>query len=396
MNDNAYSFVYIGKEINSLLVMCCFYSDGLVVNLPPCEAKGLTSPLLAPLYSSTFAFSRCHAEKKALNDPNLLYLFDGDDFVKFARLWTHGYDVYTPSKVLAYHDYQNTMKKLPGTLKRYDALGSLVNTEQHAVIAPSEWSTRGRNPPYRRQLYENTLRRVRYLLGEEGRNREALQDLSRYGLGTKRSWKELQVFTGIDLSNRKVVADRCKALQWVSYHYDEDPEVSTGDVWGLASEVATRGGRNLPFLVDHAMLNSYPSSSYTKLVIDASSSADIQGEIAPPRDVVVDRNEEHPSVNPGKEDEAHVHYGKELWSVFQAVDTFLEDIVYDVEIRLLPPGSQEQPQREHVGKRALKLVLVVAPLFVVIVFLAFYVLCGGSLFSFMPRNKYFTGGLKRI
>lgn len=58
---------------------------GYIVNLPPTEAVHLPHPILAPLYSSGFSFSKCHAEHKVPNDPNLQLMFDGDEFIKFAR-----------------------------------------------------------------------------------------------------------------------------------------------------------------------------------------------------------------------------------------------------------------------------------------------------------------------
>ncbi len=57
----------------------------MIVNLPPTSAAHLTSPILAPLYSAGFSFSKCHAERKAPNDPNLQVVFDMDEFPKFAR-----------------------------------------------------------------------------------------------------------------------------------------------------------------------------------------------------------------------------------------------------------------------------------------------------------------------
>jgi hypothetical protein len=41
----------------------------MAVNLPPLAAEGLNKPILSPLWSAAFSFSKCHAEKKvyALN-----------------------------------------------------------------------------------------------------------------------------------------------------------------------------------------------------------------------------------------------------------------------------------------------------------------------------------------
>ena len=50
--------------------------------------------------SSGFSFSKCHAEIKVPADPHLHQIFDGEEFSKYARFWTRGYDVYTPNKVI--------------------------------------------------------------------------------------------------------------------------------------------------------------------------------------------------------------------------------------------------------------------------------------------------------
>ncbi len=57
----------------------------MIVNLPPTAAIALAEPILAPLYSAGFAFSKCHAERKVPNDPNLQEIFEADEFPKFAR-----------------------------------------------------------------------------------------------------------------------------------------------------------------------------------------------------------------------------------------------------------------------------------------------------------------------
>lgn len=44
-------------------------------------------------------------ELKTPADPHLHQLFYGEEVSKFARLWTRGYDVYTPYKNIAFHDY---------------------------------------------------------------------------------------------------------------------------------------------------------------------------------------------------------------------------------------------------------------------------------------------------
>ena len=46
------------------------------------------------------SFSKCHAVRKVPYDPNLHFIFDGEEFSRMARFWTKGYDVYSPSRVI--------------------------------------------------------------------------------------------------------------------------------------------------------------------------------------------------------------------------------------------------------------------------------------------------------
>eukprot|EP01041_Mallomonas_annulata_P012783 gene12784-26953_t len=91
---------------------------GMLRNQLATTAIHLSEPILAPLWAAGFSFSKCHVP----NDPNLPMIFDGEEFSKFARLWTRGYDVYSPSKPIVGHDYMNKM-------------GQSVN--------PTEWSRNG-------------------------------------------------------------------------------------------------------------------------------------------------------------------------------------------------------------------------------------------------------------
>lgn len=154
------------------------------------------------------------------------------------RLWTHGYDIYTPSEPIVFHDYAQSMELLPGTMKRTDALGRIVNSNpNNNVNSPMEWLTRGRNNIYRRQLYENSLRRLSLMLGldQAVSSPTDLMALTHYGLGPKRSLSQLMSFTGIDLKRKRIAGDRCVELHWVPYSYDQGKRAyfssSEGFIW---------------------------------------------------------------------------------------------------------------------------------------------------------------------
>ena len=73
-------------------------AHGAVRNEQAAAAGHLRRPLLAPLWGAGLSFSKCHAEKAVPYDEHLHYTFDGEEFSRGARLWTHG-----PSKRFAEH-----------------------------------------------------------------------------------------------------------------------------------------------------------------------------------------------------------------------------------------------------------------------------------------------------
>ena len=62
-----------------------------------------TNPRCNQPTNQGLSFSKCHAEKAIMNDPKLNQIFDGEEFGRGARLWTSGYDFYTPHKNYVFH-----------------------------------------------------------------------------------------------------------------------------------------------------------------------------------------------------------------------------------------------------------------------------------------------------
>eukprot|EP01034_Spumella_vulgaris_P023254 gene23254-29459_t len=342
----------------------------MVVNLPPTSAVHLSSPILSPLYSSGFAFSKCHAELKAPPDPNLQVVFEVDDFTKFARLWTRGYDVYTPSKIVVAHDYEHALGAHPGA----------------EALDPMRWVQNGMTPEFTRLLYDNSIKRVATLLAfpEGQKDLTALSLLTSYGLGNKRTLDQLIDFTGIDTRSKQVFADRCVELQWVPFKPDADPYTTSGDVWGGAPQMLSKGGANVP-LVSSGTVELLPASVFTETVgsiqrrrVAAVQSVD-NGETAP------DSKQQHlrgkgadGAVVPSRggrieqvEEEvvaAFQHRGKELWWIFQSVDTAVEALMNHIDAEV---GMGH-------GHRVVKLILLVTPLFVFVLGGAIWVMTSGS------------------
>ncbi|RHY23043.1 hypothetical protein DYB32_009321 [Aphanomyces invadans] len=72
---------------------------------------GATLPQLTALWGAGFSFSKCHAEKRVRIDPHTLWMFDGEEFLRASHLWTHGYDMYSPSISVIYHNYSSVPER---------------------------------------------------------------------------------------------------------------------------------------------------------------------------------------------------------------------------------------------------------------------------------------------
>ncbi|KAL7563395.1 hypothetical protein ACA910_016495 [Epithemia clementina (nom. ined.)] len=72
---------------------------------PDAYVEGHSRPLLSHAWSAALSFAKCHLEETVPYDPFSFYAMPVEQFVRYARMWTRGYDTYTPTKNYVYHDY---------------------------------------------------------------------------------------------------------------------------------------------------------------------------------------------------------------------------------------------------------------------------------------------------
>lgn len=124
-----------------------------------------------------FLFIRGQALIETPFDPNLDMLFMGEELLYFARLYTRGWNLYTPNENVAYH-----------------------------------WYIRENQPRFQTDLrfYKKTnidpKQTVMNKLGYYGKS----PDIGTYGLGTIRSIDEFWNYIGVDKYNMNVIHDNCK------------------------------------------------------------------------------------------------------------------------------------------------------------------------------------------
>ena len=109
-------------------------------------------------------------------DPSLDYLFVGEEILHSIRIWTAGYDIFTPNENIAFHEYTRSEKPKIWTDKVY--------TDEEA------------------------FQKVKELIGLENK-KDHLKGY-KYNIGAKRTLEEYYSFAGIDLKNKKVTKNFCR------------------------------------------------------------------------------------------------------------------------------------------------------------------------------------------
>ncbi|GAB3444627.1 GlcNAc-transferase family protein [Insolitispirillum peregrinum] len=111
-------------------------------------------------------------------DPYLY--FQGEEISLAVRLWSHGWDLFTPNQAVAYHDYTPR----PSRPRHWED--------------QKDWAV----------LRQRAAKRVRHMLGMEqypaSAEDPALRDIDRYGLGRVRSLASYEAASGIDFRVRLI------------------------------------------------------------------------------------------------------------------------------------------------------------------------------------------------
>lgn len=142
------------------------------------------APLPGAFVAAGFMFSRADVMREVPYDPYLY--FDQEEICYALRLFTHGWDVYSASRQFLYHYYNTGDTGRPMHWEDLQKGGS-DEARQHAGHA---------------------LERLNYLTGyRTSAPAGALVDMERYGLGTVRSIRDFEDYTGIDFK-KKVAGKR--------------------------------------------------------------------------------------------------------------------------------------------------------------------------------------------
>uniref|UniRef100_A0A6C0DPI7 Glycosyltransferase n=1 Tax=viral metagenome TaxID=1070528 RepID=A0A6C0DPI7_9ZZZZ len=114
-------------------------------------------------------------------DPNLDFLFVGEEIGHSIRIWTAGYNIYTPSENIVYHEYERKGKPKVWDDNHYSDMDAFEKIKQ--IIGLDSDHTLPGNIKY---------------------------NLDKYGLGKERTLEDYYAFAGIDLKNKRVYKNFCR------------------------------------------------------------------------------------------------------------------------------------------------------------------------------------------
>lgn len=147
-------------------------------------------PLRGAFINAGFSFSRSEIIEEVPFDPYMY--FDQEEITYALRLFTHGWDIYSPRRQMLYH-YYNTGKE---------------------SVRPLHWSDMHQKDTDRIRFLRNRgLNRFNHLTGYRlSSDPEVVKELDLYGFGKVRSLKDYEDYTGIDFKNKVASEKAMRAL----------------------------------------------------------------------------------------------------------------------------------------------------------------------------------------
>ena len=152
-----------------------FIPEGAIFFLPADvpDFKNLDRPVRGRFYSAHFAFTLGKFSEEVQHDPE--YYFHGEEISIAVRAFTHGYDIFHPHMLVAWHEY--TRKGRPKHWDDSPNWGEL-NSESHL--------------------------KNRKLFAMDGEDTDEESRFGKYGFGRVRTLEEYEKYAGISFAKRAV------------------------------------------------------------------------------------------------------------------------------------------------------------------------------------------------
>jgi hypothetical protein len=151
---------------------------------------------MSALWGAGLSFSKCHAERRVPIDSHMLWMFDGEEFLRASHLWTYGYDMYSPSTrgTVIYHNY---------------------------TAAPAQFEDIRVDKKLKKKQREMGKNRFKLMVGLPFKGLVDTEEWDVYNFGKVRSFAQFLNFSSITFEEGKTYDHSCRQLHWVPY---QDPK----------------------------------------------------------------------------------------------------------------------------------------------------------------------------
>lgn len=175
-------------------------------------------PLPSASVAGGLIFAKGEIIKEVPYDPYLY--FHGEEITLSVRLWTNGWDIFNPTKIIAYHLYQSAT----------DDKGQKMKVRDIKVHKDD-------NPDHK-ELEQKSIQRIKYLLGTSAfvDNPEAIENMEKFSLGTHRSLYQYENYSGIDFKNLQ----RTHFSRMGIFFNDATPKSKTDEISFLENFYSTK------------------------------------------------------------------------------------------------------------------------------------------------------------
>ncbi|PNW72462.1 hypothetical protein CHLRE_16g682475v5 [Chlamydomonas reinhardtii] len=164
----------------------------LAAALEPAPQPGEFLPV--PFAAGAFLFGPAAVLHEVPHDPGLSYLFHGEEELYSARLWTSGWDLYTPDMNVLYHNYARGGS--------HSASSRYGNKYWRDLMARPEYSDSRRD----------SLRKVAQLMSGSYTGPD-----TQYGMGSARPLADWWAYAGLDPTDTHTGADGSKFCESLRY-----------------------------------------------------------------------------------------------------------------------------------------------------------------------------------
>jgi len=201
-----------------------FIPEGAVFFLPASidDWKDRKAPVPSRFYSAHFCFTSGQFCKEVPHDPE--YYFHGEEISIAVRAYTHGYDLFHPHRIIAWHEY--TRK---GRTKHWDDHNGDIKNK---IVDKKDWAQRN----------SDCHKRNRVLFSMDGEKHETI-DWGMYGFGKVRTLRQYEMYAGVHFGKRSVQQEtldrKYPPNNYQKYNTDTDWEKSLVSVFKHCIDLQT-------------------------------------------------------------------------------------------------------------------------------------------------------------